>query len=124
MNGSIPNWGNIFAQAITPEDQRYFRASREQKLGKTLESIDAIAPQKRQLIGAALEPVRERLLVNRYLGGERPDYQDICLLSSFLWLFTLTDIQLLEKEDGVYHWYQHMLAYFSETLPHTVKISA
>lgn len=106
---------------ITPSDQEYFRTTREKKLGKKLEDIETIAPEKLTLLTAALEPVRESLQVKQYLGGDQPDYKDICLLSVFLWMATITNIQFLEPTDRVYTWYQDMLEYFAATLPDTVR---
>lgn len=109
---------------ITQEDQEYFRTSREQKLGTTLESIEAIAPEKLKSLASSLDPVREKLATQTYLGGEQPDYKDICLMSVFLWVATVSDVELLEQGDRVNQWYQHMLAYFADTLPESVKAVA
>ena len=59
-----------------------------------------------------------------YIGGEQPDYQDICLLATFLWLAIVSDIEFLDKSDVVYHWYQRVIEIYQETIPDTVKQKA
>ncbi|MFT5117293.1 MAG: glutathione S-transferase [Kiritimatiellia bacterium] len=68
-------------------------------------------------MGQALEPIRITLNEQPYLGGTEPDYRDICLLSTFLWVACVSKIEFLAKKDVIYRWYQHMLNHYKAVIP-------
>jgi glutathione S-transferase len=103
---------------IAEQDKDYFRSSREAKIGCSLEEFVAAKPeQKMAQMGEALEPIRLILTEQPYLGGTEPDYRDICLLSTFLWIACVSKIDILEKEDAVYRWYNNMLKHYKAVIP-------
>lgn len=105
---------------LADQDKDYFRTTREEKIGKSLEDF-ATNPEKHiQGLQAELSPVRELLATQKYLGGDNPDYRDICLLGTFMWIATLVTTEFLEKDDVVYAWYQRVLNDYSEVIPKSV----
>jgi glutathione S-transferase len=107
---------NIFT-LIDEKDKAYFRRSREEKLGMTLEQCEENAPKSLLAFTEALSCVRETLGQQKYLGGEAPDYSDICLLGMFLWVACVSEAAFLAEDDVVYTWYQNMLRYYQEVIP-------
>ena len=83
-----------------PEDQAYFRESREARFGpleKVVENREAQVPLVRQ----ALQPLRAVLEKQVFLGGETPSYADYVVLSYFLWARSIATLAFLEPEDPV-----------------------
>lgn len=105
---------------IADEDKAYFRESREERIGKTLEEFSATPELHIQGLQSELEHVRKLLATTPYLGGDKPDYSDICLLGTFLWIATSGTTNFLEKDDVVNEWYQRVLADYSEVIPKSV----
>jgi len=105
---------------IAEQDKEYFRSSREARIGKTLEEFAATPEKHIQGLQAELDYVRELLATQNYLGGEQPDYRDICLLGTFLWIATSGTTEFLAKDDLVYAWYQRVLNDYSEVIPQSI----
>ena len=105
---------------IADQDKEYFRSSREERLGTTLEEFGATPQKYIQGLQAELAYVRELLATEKYLGGDKPDYRDICLLGTFLWIATSGVTNFLEKDDVVYAWYKRVLIDYSEVIPKSV----
>jgi glutathione S-transferase len=107
---------------IKEDDKAYFRQSREEKLGLSLEAFTEKAPDSIVELNKALDTLRERLSDQPYLAGETSSYADICVLGVFLWIAcsnetALVDIGFTHKEDVVYQWYQRMLSRYSDVIP-------
>jgi glutathione S-transferase len=96
-------------QLIAEKDKPYFRQSREEKIGMTLEAFSAKADTALLSFREALESVRELLSMQPYIGGQQPNYADICLLGTLLWIACVNDLTFIEETDIVYAWYQRML---------------
>lgn len=105
---------------IADQDKEYFRRTREERLGTTLEAFAATPEKHIQGFRAELASVRESLATQPYLGGDNPDYRDICLLGTFLWIANSGVTEFLEKDDVVYAWYQRMLNDYSEVIPKSI----
>ena len=105
---------------IADQDKEYYRHTREERIGTSLEEF-AAAPEKHiQGLQAELAYVRELLANQNYLGGDKPDYSDICLLGTFLWIATCGTTDFLEKDDVVYAWYQRVLNDYREVIPKSI----
>ena len=61
---------------LGPEDQSYFRESREKMLGKTLEEVVANRQDLLPRIQKLLTPLRSTLSKQEYLSGETPGFSD------------------------------------------------
>ena len=91
------------------KDKAYFRESREQRLGKTLEA--AVANRDSEVAGfrEGLLPLRLVLRAQPFLGGDKPLYADYAVFGSFQWCRCISDFALLAPDDPVYAWRNRML---------------
>lgn len=105
---------------IAEQDKEYFRRTREERIGTTLEAFAATPEKHIEGLRAELSYVRDLLATQNYLGGDKPDYRDICLLGTFLWIATSGTTDFLAKDDIVYAWYQRVLSDYSEVIPKSV----
>ncbi|WP_299726117.1 glutathione S-transferase N-terminal domain-containing protein [uncultured Endozoicomonas sp.] len=99
--------------AIHEKDKAYFRETREQRLGMSLESLcdrsdEAIASFRR-----LLEPVRKTLEWQPFLSGEQAAGADYILFGAFQWVHCVSAIQILAENDPVNIWCQRMRALFN-----------
>jgi glutathione S-transferase len=106
--------------AIPEQDKAYFRSTREEKIGDTLENFGSNPEKHTAAFREALGEVRGLLADNDYLGGASPDYHDICLLSTFLWIATVSDVAFLAEDDVLNTWYQRVLNDYRSVIPQTV----
>jgi glutathione S-transferase len=102
---------NLF-QHLHEKDKAYFRESREKMIGMTLEEIAAPNQTTITALQTALSPLREVLERQLYLSGDRPYFADYVVFSQFQWARSVCPIQLLSKEDPVYHWRDRLLDLF------------
>lgn len=99
---------------LGPEDQDYFRSSREKRFGITLEEIDAKASDALPSFQKSLAPMRATLNAYAYLGGpyseaDEPGFMDHIVFGCFAWARGVSEKVLLEKDDPVYAWRERML---------------
>ena len=99
---------------IRPVDQPYFRESRGKRLGTTdFAAFQAKAHEKGvAAFRAVLEPARRVLRDQKFLAGEEPAYPDYALAGAFLWARTVSHVELLEQDDPIHAWREHMLDLF------------
>ncbi|WP_375208186.1 glutathione S-transferase N-terminal domain-containing protein [Hyphococcus sp.] len=102
--------GRIHALAAE-EDKDYFRASREERFGKTLEELAALPDQKKK--------TEESLLVlsgplgrYRFLGGARPNVCDYTVMGAFMWPRLSSAEDIYEAPQPVAAWMERMLDLF------------
>lgn len=95
--------------AIRPADRAYFRASREPRLGATLE--DATADRADRLPGfrKAMQPIRGVLKEKPFLGGDTPNYADHIALAGFIWIASVNTLPPLEAGDPLLAWFERGL---------------
>lgn len=94
---------------LAPEDQAYFRASREARLGRSLEAAQAGRDASLPELRAALAPLRDLLRTRAFLGGAAPLFADYVVFGSFQWARTISPFRLLEAEDPVAAWVERCL---------------
>ena len=96
------------------KDRSYFRSSREQRLGMTLEA--ACADRDHRVIGfrQSLEPFRTTLKTQPFVGGEAPNYADYLLLGGFMWARSTSPFKLLSNDDPIALWRERLLARFED----------
>jgi glutathione S-transferase len=99
-------------QRVADKDRDYFRASREQRVRKTLEAF--VANRDAGLAGfrASLAPLRATLKVQPFFGGEEPLYADYALFGQFQWSRCISPFALLEEGDPVKLWRDRLLDCF------------
>jgi len=94
-------------------DRAYFRASREKRLGRSLEDIAADQPRYLDAFRKVLAPLRLTLRAQPFLCGDAPAYADYIVFSVFLWARAISPVQLLDDEtDVVVAWRERMLDLF------------
>lgn len=94
---------------LTPEDQPYFRASREKRFGQTLEAIHAERDGRVEAFRQSLQPLRATVEANAYLGGETPMFADYLVFGAIQWARVISPFEVLEKDDPVAHWFGRCL---------------
>jgi glutathione S-transferase len=90
-------------------DQVYFRASREKLLGKTLEEMRASREAAVTAFAVKLEPVRQTLGHQAYLGGDAPLFADYILFGALQWMRITTGAQVFANDDPVKAWFERCL---------------
>lgn len=99
-------------ERVADKDREYFRASREQRVGKTLEAF--VANRDAGLAGfrASLTPLRSTLKTQPFFGGDEPLYADYALFGQFQWARCISPFALLEEGDPVKLWRDRLLDCF------------
>lgn len=103
--------GDVF-KIVLPEDQPYFRQSREKRFGMTLEDFTDQSPERLAIFRAALEPARQCLASRPYLAGESASYADYALFGSLQWARCGSPLKLLAEDDPLHGWRQRLLDSF------------
>jgi glutathione S-transferase len=95
---------------LDPKDRAYFRASREQRLGGTLEAVQQ-AGRARQVtaVRESLAPARLVLRSQPWLGGESPSYADHILFGTLQWPRCVSRFAILAEDDPVRAWHERAL---------------
>jgi glutathione S-transferase len=117
--GDIAVVGGIFPLVVAdipehlgPIDADYFRKSREARLGKPLEQAKQARDAAVAGFRKSLEPMRQTLRTQRYLGGEAPNYADYIVFGGFQWARVISPFKLLEPGDPIYTWRETLLDAF------------
>jgi len=97
---------------VAEKDKEYFRRSREQRLGTTLEAFVADRDQHIEGFRESLGPLRLTLQAQPYLGGDSALYADYIVVGAFQWARVISDYKLLSADDPVAAWRQRMLGLF------------
>jgi glutathione S-transferase len=97
---------------IGPEDQAYFRQSREERFGRTLEEV--VKDREARLPGfrESLAPLRRTLERQKFLAGTAPAYPDYIVFGAFQWARAISDFELLAADDPVRAWRGRLLDLF------------
>jgi glutathione S-transferase len=101
----------VFPQ-LDPADRDYFRQTREQRLGITLEQARDAVPEKLQAVRAVLAPLRRTLGRQDFLGGDEPSFADYAVFGTFQWLRCIGAPDLLEPDDKLSPWLEALLDLF------------
>jgi glutathione S-transferase len=94
------------------KDVAYFRTSREQRVGMSLEAFCAERGPRLAEFGKLLAPFRQCLGRQPYLAGDAPAWPDYALQSAFQWARGVSPLHLLETDDPVFDWRERMLDAF------------
>ncbi len=98
--------------ALAPQDQHYFRTSRESRFGCPLEDVVADREATRETFGQALAPVRAVLRAQEWLGGEGPSYADYIVFGGLQWARCISRCALLDPADPLSGWRTRVLDLF------------
>jgi len=94
------------------KDRAYFRASREQRLGMTLEEAVADRAATRTAFARTLAPMRHVVKEQPFLSGEAPAYGDYVVFGAFQWARTISAFDIVAADDPVGAWRERMLGLF------------
>lgn len=89
---------------IHEKDREYFRASREARLGKSLEEVVADREAALPVFRQGLDPLRALLREQPFVGGARPTYADYVPFSLFQWAANVSRFSLLAPDDPLTAW--------------------
>lgn len=92
-------------------DKAYFRKTREERLGETLEEL-AATPGLKDRVETALHTLSAPLVRHKFLGGDAPNLSDYKVFSPFMWQRCVTAETLYETPQAVAAWQERMLDIF------------
>jgi glutathione S-transferase len=94
---------------VAPEDRDYFRRSREERFGRSLEEV--VEDRETRLPGFrdSLTPLRRTVERQAFLCGAAPAYADYIVFGAFQWARAISDFELLAADDPVAAWRGRML---------------
>lgn len=95
-----------------PQDQPYFRRSREERFGRTLEEVVKDRETRLPAFRESLTPLRRTLERQDFLAGTAPAYADYIVFGAFQWARAISDFELLADDDPVAAWRGRMLELF------------
>ncbi len=94
---------------LDPTDQAYFRRSREERLGASLEDIAAAGRAEIEGFAKRLQPLRNVLKIQPFIGGEGPLFPDYIVFGALQWLRTTAGTRVLAEDDPVALWFGRCL---------------
>jgi glutathione S-transferase len=94
------------------KDKAYFRKSREERFGTTLEAFQSGREERLPAFRQSLQPLRNVLEAQPFIGGETPLYADYIVFGAFQWARGISAFKLLEAGDPVAAWRGRMLDLF------------
>lgn len=94
---------------LAPDDQAYFRTSREARMGKTLEQATANRDAEIAGFSAKLTPLRVMLKSQPWIGGSSPLFADYIVFAALQWARITSSAKLLEEGDTVTDWFNRCL---------------
>ena len=95
-----------------PQDQAYFRQSREERFGTALEEVVKDRAQRLPAFRDSLAPLRRTLERSKFLAGDAPAYADYIVFGAFQWARAISDFELLAADDPVAAWRGRLLDAF------------
>jgi glutathione S-transferase len=94
---------------IGPKDQEYFRQSREERFGASLEDVVKDRAERLPAFRASLDPLRRTVERQLFLCGAAPAYADYIVFGAFQWARAISDFELVTSDDPVFAWRGRML---------------
>ena len=94
---------DIFAR-LHPKDRAYFRQSREQALGMTIEELAAQRDEALTRFKAVLAPLRGTLKAQNFIAGSAPSYADHIVFGALQWGRLTSSTPLLDERDPIADW--------------------
>ena len=97
---------------IAPEDQAYFRETREKMLGNPLESFANPSVEKVDAFRAILKPLRVTLAHQPFLAGETPAFADHIIMGRLQIARCMSSLSLLATDDPIAVWRDRLLTQY------------
>lgn len=104
--------GEVY-RSVQPADREYYRESRTQRLGMSIEEFTAAPVAERiTALRTALEPLRAVLKDQPFLSGAAPLYADYVGAGFLMWWRAVSPERVFEKDDPLVPWFERMLALY------------
>lgn len=100
--------GHLFDR-LAEKDKGYFRTSREQRFGKTLEQLTVTPAVGVAGLARVLAPAEAALAVAPFLDGDKPGFADYALAGSLMWVWITAPVVPLSRDSAVGRWFETML---------------
>ena len=92
-----------------PDDRDYYRRTREDRWGQSLEQLVARRAVYLEALDPVLEPLRQRLAESPFVCGERPAYADYLAFAEFQWARSVCDQDILAPEEKTIRAWRHCM---------------
>ncbi|WP_374572235.1 glutathione S-transferase N-terminal domain-containing protein [Phenylobacterium sp.] len=96
-------------QRLAPQDQPYFRASRERFLGTSIEVYASARDTRISGVRESWRPLRQALRRQLFLGGEARHYADYIAFAAFQWARCMSPYAVMDDTDPLVDWRERML---------------
>ena len=93
-------------------DKKYFRDSREKRVGMTLEAFTATPDAAFAAMKTAVATLRAVVQGQPFIHGDQPAFGDYCVFGTFMWARNVSKGKLLAEDDPVHAWRERMLDLF------------
>jgi glutathione S-transferase len=97
---------------LDDRDRGYFRESREDRVGTTLEKFAADRETRVAVIRQNFAALRMTLKAQPFFGGQRPLYADYAIFGPFQWARCTSPFAVLASDDPIRLWRERMLDLF------------
>lgn len=95
---------------LAPVDQAYFRPSRQARFGgRSLEEVSGGREAGLHAWRAGLEPLRDMLSYQPFIGGDGPLYADYIVAGFLQWMRVVSPFRFLDPADPVAAWFERCL---------------
>ena len=94
---------------LDPQDQAYFRESRKERLGRTVEEVAAGRDTEIRDFPAKLKPLGHMLGHQPFIGGQAPLFADYIVFGALQWLKITSGAVHLPADDPVLDWFERCL---------------
>lgn len=94
---------------LAPDDQTFFRETREKLFGCTLEEFEAKFPKNSEALNAALLPLNLTLKKQPFIGGNSPLFADYVVFGGLQWMRVVAGDTLLPTDGPVGEWFSRLL---------------
>ncbi len=103
--------GELF-ENVHPDDKAYFRVTRENRFGVTLEELVADRAQHQEALARDFAPLRAAAREQPFLCGARPAYGDFIVFGCLQWARCAAPTPILAADDPLAAWFETMLDLF------------
>jgi glutathione S-transferase len=98
-----------FYETQTKDDQKVFRETRESRFGVVLEDWGSDPQRARVDFLKALEPLRQTLRSQKFMGGRTPNFSDYIMVGIFQWMRCGSRLKVFEESDDVFDYQERLL---------------
>lgn len=96
-------------ESLVPEDQPYFRESRERIFKLSIAQIQAGREERLDAFRKSLQPLRQSVTAQPFVGGQTPSYADYLAFGGLQWARISSTFAVLSPDDAVHSWFERCL---------------